>query len=124
MGPTFGAPIMGLAPLVGTYGGYRGDNREWLHSLYSASRDEASLKEFSLHLVFPIGNIGGVIGNTGVTINFVTKDDERMATAITNLLVRYQFHPRPTCMTSICMANLLCSFSNLMCYCIRHHAHL
>ncbi|RVW80959.1 KH domain-containing protein [Vitis vinifera] len=33
MGPTSGAPIMGLAPLVGTYGGYRGDSGDWSRSL-------------------------------------------------------------------------------------------
>ena len=36
MGPTSSAPIMGLAPLVGTYGGYRGDSGDWSRSLYSA----------------------------------------------------------------------------------------
>ena len=74
MGPTSGAPIMGLAPLVGTYGGYRGDSGDWSRSLYSAPRDEASSKEFSLRLVCPIGNIGGVIGKGGVIINQIRQE--------------------------------------------------
>lgn len=74
MGPTSGAPIMGIAPLVGTYGGYRGDSADWSRSLYSAPRDESSSKEFSLRLVCPIGNIGGVIGKGGVIINQIRQE--------------------------------------------------
>ena len=74
MGPNSGAPIMGLAPMVGTYGGYRGDGADWSRSLYSAPRDEASSKEFSLRLVCPIGNIGGVIGKGGGIINQIRQE--------------------------------------------------
>ncbi|XP_019428578.1 PREDICTED: KH domain-containing protein At4g18375 isoform X1 [Lupinus angustifolius] len=69
MGPTSGAPIMGIAPLMGTYGGYKGDAGDWPRSLYSAPRDGASSRDFSVQLVCPIANIGGVIGKGGMIIN-------------------------------------------------------
>ena len=37
--------------------------------MYSAPRDETSLKEFTARLVCPTGNIGGVIGKGGAIIN-------------------------------------------------------
>ncbi|KAI4346616.1 hypothetical protein L6164_007498 [Bauhinia variegata] len=74
IGPTAGAPIVGIAPLVGAYGGYKGDTGDWPRSLYSAPRDEASSKEFSVRVVCPTGNIGGVIGKGGVIINQIRQD--------------------------------------------------
>lgn len=74
VGPTAGTPIMGIAPLVGPYGGYKGDSGDWPRSLYSAPRDEGSSKEFSVRLVCPTGNIGGVIGKGGVIINQIRQD--------------------------------------------------
>ena len=74
LGPTAGAPIVGIAPLVGPYGGYKGDSGDWPRSLYSAPRDEASQKEFSVRLVCPTGNLGGVIGKGGVIINQIRQD--------------------------------------------------
>lgn len=74
MGPTGGAPIMGLAPVMGSYGGYKGENGRWSGSFYSAPRDEPSSKEFSLHLVCPTANIGGVIGKGGSIINQIRQD--------------------------------------------------
>ncbi|XP_027359577.1 RNA-binding KH domain-containing protein RCF3 isoform X2 [Abrus precatorius] len=74
IGPTAGAPIVGIAPLVGAYGGYKGDAGDWPRSMYSAPRDEASSKEFSVRLVCPTGNIGGVIGKGGVIINQIRQD--------------------------------------------------
>ncbi|XP_061349684.1 KH domain-containing protein At4g18375-like isoform X2 [Gastrolobium bilobum] len=74
MGPTPGAPIMGIAPLVGAYGGYKGDGGDWPRSFYSHPRDEASSKEFSVRLVCPTGNIGGVIGKGGAIINQIRQD--------------------------------------------------
>lgn len=74
MGPTGGAPVMGLAPVMGSYGGYKGENGRWAGSLYSAPRDEPSSKEFSLHLVCPTANIGGVIGKGGSIINQIRQD--------------------------------------------------
>lgn len=43
-------------PVMGSYGNY------------SARRDEASAREFSLRFVCPVGNIGGVIGKGGSII--------------------------------------------------------
>ncbi|KAI4352555.1 hypothetical protein L6164_006793 [Bauhinia variegata] len=74
MGPTAGAPIVGIAPLVGAYGGYKGDTGDWPRSLYSAPRDEASSKEFSVRVLCPTGNIGGVIGKGGAIINQIRQD--------------------------------------------------
>lgn len=50
------------APLVGSYGNY------------SARRDEASAREFSLRLVCPAGNIGGVIGKGGGIIKQIRQE--------------------------------------------------
>lgn len=75
IGPTPGAPIVGIAPLVGAYGGYKGDTSDWPpRSMYSAPRDEGSSKEFSVRLVCPTGNIGGVIGKGGMIINQIRQD--------------------------------------------------
>ncbi|OMO79326.1 hypothetical protein CCACVL1_13754 [Corchorus capsularis] len=74
LGPAAGAQIVGIAPLVGHYGGYKGDAGEWPRSLYSAPRDEMSSKEFSLRLVCPTANIGGVIGKGGAIINQIRQE--------------------------------------------------
>lgn len=74
VGPAAGAPIVGIAPLMGPYGGYKGDAGDWSRSLYSAPRDEASSKDFSVRLVCPTGNIGGVIGKGGAIINQIRQD--------------------------------------------------
>ncbi|RDX87129.1 KH domain-containing protein, partial [Mucuna pruriens] len=73
-GPGAGAPLVGMAPLVGAYGGYKGDAGDWSRSLYPAPRDEASLREFSVRFVCPTGNIGGVIGKGGAIINQIRQD--------------------------------------------------
>lgn len=74
MGPAGGAPIVGIAPLMGPYGGYKGDTGDWSRSLYSAPRDDASSKEFSLRVVCPTANIGGVIGKGGAIINQIRQE--------------------------------------------------
>lgn len=75
MGASAAGPIVGIAPLMGPYGGYKGDApADWSHSLYSAPRDEMTSKEFSLRLVCPIANIGGVIGKGGAIINQIRQD--------------------------------------------------
>ncbi|KAF7136116.1 hypothetical protein RHSIM_Rhsim08G0070600 [Rhododendron simsii] len=71
LGP--GGPIIGLAPL-GPYGGYKGDRGDWSRPYYSASRDGASSKEFSLCLVCPTVNLGGVIGKGGSIINQIRQE--------------------------------------------------
>lgn len=67
MGTPGGAPIIGLTPLVG---GYKSENG----TLYPASRRESSSKEFSLRLICPSANIGGVIGKGGAIINQIRQD--------------------------------------------------
>lgn len=75
VGPTAAAPIVGIAPLMGPYGGYKGDTAgDWSRSLYSAPRDDLSSKEFSLRLVCPVANIGGVIGKGGAIINQIRQE--------------------------------------------------
>ncbi|XP_050226499.1 RNA-binding KH domain-containing protein RCF3 [Mercurialis annua] len=73
MGPT-GAPIVGIAPLMSPYGGYKSDTGDWSRSLYSAPRDELSSKDFSLRMVCPTANIGGVIGKGGTIINQIRQE--------------------------------------------------
>uniref|UniRef100_A0A0V0IV93 Putative KH domain-containing protein-like n=1 Tax=Solanum chacoense TaxID=4108 RepID=A0A0V0IV93_SOLCH len=74
IGSAGGAPIVGIAPLVGQYGGYKGESGDWSRSFYSAPRDESASKEFSLRLVCPTANIGGVIGKGGVIINQIRQE--------------------------------------------------
>lgn len=50
------------APLIGSYGNH------------STRRDEASAREFSLRLVCPTGNIGGVIGKGGGIIKQIRQE--------------------------------------------------
>uniref|UniRef100_A0A2P2MN54 Uncharacterized protein MANES_02G047500 n=3 Tax=Rhizophora mucronata TaxID=61149 RepID=A0A2P2MN54_RHIMU len=73
IGPTAGTPIVGIAPLVGPYGGYKG-TAEWSRSLYTSPRDELTSKEFSLHMVCPSRNIGSVIGKGGTIINQIRQE--------------------------------------------------
>ncbi|KAL0450534.1 UNVERIFIED_CONTAM: RNA-binding KH domain-containing protein RCF3 [Sesamum latifolium] len=74
LGAAAGAPIMGLTPLIGPYGGYKGESADWPRSLYSAPRSDTSSKDFSLRLVCPTANIGGVIGKGGMIINQIRQD--------------------------------------------------
>uniref|UniRef100_A0A7C9A573 K Homology domain-containing protein n=1 Tax=Opuntia streptacantha TaxID=393608 RepID=A0A7C9A573_OPUST len=69
IGSTGGAPI--FASIVGPYGGYKGDRADWPR--YS-SRDESSMKEFSIRFVCPTANIGGVIGKGGAIINQIRQE--------------------------------------------------
>ncbi|RVW69283.1 hypothetical protein CK203_061354 [Vitis vinifera] len=57
MGPTSRAQVMGLVPLDGICRRHRDDDRDLSHYFYSAPRDAASSKEFSLCLICPNGNI-------------------------------------------------------------------
>ncbi|XP_022774509.1 KH domain-containing protein HEN4-like isoform X2 [Durio zibethinus] len=74
LGPAAGTQLVGITSLVGPYGGYKGDTGQWPRSLYSAPRDEMSSKEFSLRLVCPTANIGGVIGKGGAIINQIRQE--------------------------------------------------
>lgn len=69
-----GAPIMGMAPIGGGYGGYKGDVGDYPRSMYPGSRDEGSPMEFSVRFVCPTANIGGVIGKGGGIINQIRQD--------------------------------------------------
>ncbi|KAI3503312.1 hypothetical protein L1887_31752 [Cichorium endivia] len=62
-----GAPIMGLTSLLG---GYKGENG----TLYPVTRRESSSKDFSLRLLCPSVNIGGVIGKGGAFINQIRQE--------------------------------------------------
>lgn len=72
LGNTAGAPLMGLTPIP--YGGYKGESADWPRSVYPAPRSESSPKEFSLCLICPTTNIGGVIGKGGSIINQIRQD--------------------------------------------------
>ncbi|XP_047312396.1 RNA-binding KH domain-containing protein RCF3-like [Impatiens glandulifera] len=74
VGSSAGGPMMGLAPVMAPYGGYKGDSRDWSHSFYPAPRNESSSREFSLRLICPNANIGGVIGKGGVIINQIRQE--------------------------------------------------
>ncbi|XP_073110134.1 KH domain-containing protein At4g18375 isoform X3 [Elaeis guineensis] len=68
-----GAPVMGLGPLMGPYGGYKGETvGDW--PAFYPPRDENSAKEFSLRLICPSANIGGVIGKGGVIIKQIRQE--------------------------------------------------
>ncbi|KAG6741756.1 hypothetical protein POTOM_055035 [Populus tomentosa] len=74
VGPSAAAPIVGIAPLMGPYGGFKADTGDWSRSLYSAPRDELASKEFSLRVVCPTANIGAVIGKGGTIINQIRQE--------------------------------------------------
>lgn len=64
-----GPRIVGLAPLMGSYGGYKSDAGEWSRPLYQAPRNEPPATEFYIRLVSPVENIASVIGKGGALIN-------------------------------------------------------
>ncbi|VFQ91942.1 unnamed protein product [Cuscuta campestris] len=78
-GSLTGAPLVGLAPLVGPYGGYRGgESGDWSRALYTTPRDQSHAKEFSLCLICPNANIGGVIGKGGVIIKQIREESRAL----------------------------------------------
>lgn len=74
IGTTPGAPIMGLSSLVGGYGGFKPEGGDWSRGFYPGQRDESAQREFSLRLICPTENIGGVIGKGGAAINQVRQE--------------------------------------------------
>lgn len=65
-----GPRIVGIAPLMGSYGGYKNDAGDWSRPLYQAPRNEPPpTTEFYIRLVSPVENIAGVIGKGGALIN-------------------------------------------------------
>ncbi|KAJ4835399.1 hypothetical protein Tsubulata_010564 [Turnera subulata] len=73
IGAPGGAQLV-VAPYVPSYGSYKGESGDWSRSLYSAPRDELSSREFSLRIVCPTANIGGVIGKGGAIINQIRQE--------------------------------------------------
>lgn len=70
--PNAVAPIVGMGQIVGPYGSYKGQpGSDWF---LPTSRDESSAKEFSLRLICPSANIGGVIGKGGVIIKQIRQE--------------------------------------------------
>ncbi|VVB14566.1 unnamed protein product [Arabis nemorensis] len=64
-----GPRIVGIAPLMGSYGGYKNDAGDWSRPLYQAPRNEPPATEFYIRLVSPVENIASVIGKGGALIN-------------------------------------------------------
>ncbi|KAK6139389.1 hypothetical protein DH2020_026897 [Rehmannia glutinosa] len=56
--PHLGGPPVGVTSLMGPYGNYKNDGRDW----------SSITKEFALRLVCPTENLGAVIGKGGATI--------------------------------------------------------
>lgn len=42
-------PIVGIAPFVGAYEGYKGDVGDWSQSLYPIQRDKATIENIYQH---------------------------------------------------------------------------
>ncbi|CAN8299963.1 unnamed protein product [Cochlearia groenlandica] len=64
-----GPRLVGLAPLMGSYGGYKSDAGDWSRPLYQAPRNEPPPTDFYIRLVSPVENIASVIGKGGALIN-------------------------------------------------------
>ncbi|ESQ41498.1 hypothetical protein EUTSA_v10013173mg [Eutrema salsugineum] len=64
-----GTRIVGIAPLMGSYGGYKNDAGDWSRPLYQAPRNEPPATDFYIRLVSPVENIASVIGKGGALIN-------------------------------------------------------
>ncbi|XP_010453658.1 PREDICTED: KH domain-containing protein At4g18375 [Camelina sativa] len=61
-----GPRLVGIAPLMGSYGR---DAGEWSRPLYQPPRNEPPATEFYIRLVSPVENIASVIGKGGALIN-------------------------------------------------------
>jgi len=68
------APVVGVGPIMSSYGGYKGDTTGDWPSFYAGPRDEGSAKEFSLRMLCPSVNIGGVIGKGGGIIKQIRQE--------------------------------------------------
>ncbi|KAH6798484.1 RNA-binding KH domain-containing protein [Perilla frutescens var. frutescens] len=62
--PNLGGPPLGVTSLMGPYGNYKNDGRDW----------SSVTKEFSLRLVCPTENLGAVIGKGGTIIKQIRQD--------------------------------------------------
>nr|AIZ68202.1 KH domain-containing protein At4g18375-like isoform X2 [Albuca bracteata] len=68
------APVVSMGPLMGSYGGYKADAPGDWPTFFTGPRDESSSKEFSLRLLCPSVNIGGVIGRGGGIIKQIRQE--------------------------------------------------
>ncbi|CAH2072697.1 unnamed protein product [Thlaspi arvense] len=68
-GSLMSSRIVGIAPLMGSYGGYKSDAGDWSRPLYQAPRHEPPATDFFIRLVSPVENIASVIGKGGALIN-------------------------------------------------------
>ncbi|KAL0843123.1 hypothetical protein Bca101_016368 [Brassica carinata] len=65
-----GPRIVGIAPLMDPYGGYKSDHPgDFGRPLYQARRNEPPATDFYIRLVSPVENIASVIGKGGALIN-------------------------------------------------------
>uniref|UniRef100_M4CQ05 K Homology domain-containing protein n=1 Tax=Brassica campestris TaxID=3711 RepID=M4CQ05_BRACM len=64
-----GPRIVGIAPLMGSYGGYKSEAGDFARPLYEARRNEPPATDFYIRLVSPVENIASVIGKGGALIN-------------------------------------------------------
>ncbi|KAG8383079.1 hypothetical protein BUALT_Bualt05G0147300 [Buddleja alternifolia] len=62
--PNAGGPLVGAPSLMGSYGNYRNDGRDW----------SSVPKDFSLRLVCPTENLGAVIGKGGAIIKQIRQE--------------------------------------------------
>ncbi|EPS60109.1 hypothetical protein M569_14694, partial [Genlisea aurea] len=69
-----GAQLMGLTSVMAPYSGYKSEAADWSRSLYAAPRGDIPARDFSLRLVCPLANVGGVIGKGGAIINQIRQD--------------------------------------------------
>lgn len=74
LGSSSTAPVVGIAPVIPTFGGYKGDVAGDWPSIYQPRRDESSAKEFSLRLLCAAANVGGVIGKGGGIIKQIRQE--------------------------------------------------
>lgn len=65
---------VGVGPLISSYDGYKGDATGDWPAFYSSPRDDTSTKEFTLRMICPSANIGGVIGKGGVIIKQIRQE--------------------------------------------------
>ncbi|CAH8361132.1 unnamed protein product, partial [Eruca vesicaria subsp. sativa] len=65
-----GPRIVGIAPLMDPYGGYKSDHAgDFGRPLYETRRNEPPATDFYIRLVSPVENIASVIGKGGALIN-------------------------------------------------------
>ncbi|EAY90219.1 hypothetical protein EE612_017696 [Oryza sativa] len=74
LGSSSTAPVVGITPLISSYGGYKGDVAGDWPSIYQPRREESSAKEFSLRLLCAASNVGGVIGKGGGIIKQIRQE--------------------------------------------------